>query len=184
LKEDVMTAIQTGPSISSAVDARHLVWAQRALALARICLGFVFLWAFLDKNFGLGRPTPSGQGWSFGSGPDPTTAYLQAVQGPFAGMFHAMAGQTWVTWLYMVGLLGIGIGLMTGMAFRLSAICGVAMLAFLYAASLPVGANPFVDDHVIEAFMLVGLILIRNGHTWGLGAWWDSVVGTRIPLLR
>jgi thiosulfate dehydrogenase [quinone] large subunit len=179
-----MAQVRRGVRTSGAVDARHVAWAQRPFALARICLGFVFLWAFLDKNFGLGRPTPSGQGWAFGSGPDPSSAYLKGVKGPFAGMFHAMAGHGWVNWLFMLGLLGIGIGLITGLAFRFSAVCGIAMLAFLYASSLPLQANPFIDDHVIEALMLAGLILIRNGRTWGLSAWWDGTVGRRFPLLR
>ena len=37
-------------------------------AAARISIGFVFLWAFLDKNFGWQFTTPEGQGWMFATG--------------------------------------------------------------------------------------------------------------------
>ena len=36
--------------------------AAKALAVLRISTGFVFLWAFLDKTFGLGYATPSATG--------------------------------------------------------------------------------------------------------------------------
>lgn len=178
-----MAAVRAESRVAGVV-VHHLRAAQRVLALARIALGFVFLWAFLDKNFGLGRPTPSGKGWSFGTGPDPAAGYLQSVKGPFASMFHSMAGQAWVTWLFMLGLLGIGVGLMTGLAFRFSGICAIVMLGFLYASSLPLSSNPFIDDHVVEALLVAGLILLRNGHTWGLGGWWDGAVGSRMAVLR
>jgi len=158
--------------------------AQRVLAVARIAVGWIFLWAFLDKNFGLGNVTPSDQAWSLGTGPDPASAYLAAVDGPFAGLFNPMAGQAWATWLFMLGLLGIGVGLMTGLAFRFSAICGALLLALIYLSALPVVANPFVDDHIVYILLLLGLIPLRNGRVWGLGGWWDRVVGDRVPFLR
>lgn len=163
----------------------RLLSAQRALAAARIALGWVFLWAFLDKCFGLGVPTEHGEGWLFGAGSgDPTKGFLSAVDGPFAWLFNPMAGQVWVNWLFMAGMAGIGVGLMSGLAFRFSAICGCLMLAMIYLASLPPAANPFMDDHVIEIFVLVGLILLRNGTVWGAQAWWDRTVGNRVRVLR
>ena len=35
----------------------------RLLAVLRILLGFTFLWAFLDKTFGLGHATPAAKAW-------------------------------------------------------------------------------------------------------------------------
>ena len=40
-----------------------------ALALSRILLGFVFLWAFLDKTFGLGFATAAEKAWVAGGSP-------------------------------------------------------------------------------------------------------------------
>src|SRR3954453_8683072 len=100
-----------------AVDlAVRLEPAQKAFALARICLGFVFLWGFLDKCFGLGYPTKSGQGWLFGAGAgNPTKGYLDSVRGPFAWLFNPMSGLGWVNWVFMAGLAGVGIGVITGL---------------------------------------------------------------------
>lgn len=163
----------------------RLLAAQRALALARIALGFVFVWGFLDKCFGLGLSTPSDQAWRFGTGPgDPTSGYLSGVDGPFAWLFNPMAGNALVTWLYMLGMLGVGAGLMTGLAFRFSAICGALMLLMFYLSGLPLSLNPFVDDHIIEILMLIGLVLLRNGRVWGASTWWEERVGTRLRFLR
>ncbi|HET7902840.1 MAG TPA: hypothetical protein VFL59_16765 [Candidatus Nanopelagicales bacterium] len=173
------------PGVVDALLPVRLEPAQRALALSRIALGFVFLWGFLDKCFGLGLSTPSDQAWRFGAGPgDPTYGFLKSVDGPFAWLFNPMAGSALVTWLYMLGMLGVGVGLMTGLAFRFSAICGALMLLMFYLAGLPLSLNPFIDDHVIEILMLVGLIFLRNGRVWGASAWWEERVGSRLKFLR
>lgn len=67
-----------------------------AWATARIALGFVFAWAFVDKLFGLGYATPSERAWL--NGGSPTTGYLGGVEGTFAGLFNAIAGQGWADW--------------------------------------------------------------------------------------
>ena len=46
----------------------------RALAGLRIATGFIFLWAFLDKLFGLGYSTASAKSWIHGG--SPTKGYL------------------------------------------------------------------------------------------------------------
>jgi thiosulfate dehydrogenase [quinone] large subunit len=173
------------PQYAPAGGEVRLLAAQRVLAVARISLGWVFLWAFLDKCFGLGFPTPSGQGWLFGTGSgNPTQGYLSGVDGPFAWLFNPMAGLGWVNWLFMAGLAGIGIGVMTGLAFRFSAVCACLMLFLIYLTALPPSANPFMDDHIIEIFLVLGLLFLRNGRVWGAQGWWDRVVGERVPLLK
>ena len=64
--------------------------ARKFLAGLRIVLGFTFLWPFMDKLFGLGYMTPSAKAWIHGG--SPTTGFLKGVEGPFAGVFNAMAG--------------------------------------------------------------------------------------------
>src|SRR5690606_19011155 len=96
-----------------------------ALAVTRITLGFVFLWAFLDKMFGLGLSTPPAG--SCIAGVSPTAGFLSAAaegSSPFAGVFSALAGQTWVDWLFMIGLLGVGLSLILGIGLRISAVAG------------------------------------------------------------
>ena len=51
-------------------------------AITRISLGLIFLWAFLDKAFGLGRATPAENAWIDGG--SPTAGFLSnAPTGPF-----------------------------------------------------------------------------------------------------
>ncbi|HEX5447606.1 MAG TPA: hypothetical protein VFW90_00130, partial [Candidatus Saccharimonadales bacterium] len=85
-----------------------------ALALARIGIGFVFLWAFFDKLFGLGFSTCRdsatnavhvGCSAAWFQGGSPTTGFLaHATHGPFANWYQSLAGQSWVDYLFMAGL--------------------------------------------------------------------------------
>lgn len=142
-------------------------------AVTRLGLGFIFLWAFVDKLFGLGFATPSARAWI--NGGSPTAGYLRGVKGPFADVFHTIAGQAWADGLFMAGLLGIGVALMLGIGMRLAAASGALLLVFMYAASLPLQNNPFVDDHLIYAVVLVGLAAVKAGDTFGLGRAWRGI---------
>ncbi|HLE97062.1 MAG TPA: hypothetical protein VI997_06795 [Candidatus Thermoplasmatota archaeon] len=142
-------------------------------AVTRIALGFVFLWAFLDKLFGLGFATPPARAWLAGG--SPTRGFLSGVAGPFAGAFNAIAGNAFVDWVFMIGLLGIGLALVLGIGVRIAAVSGATMLLLMWLAVLPIVNNPFLDDHLVYALVLVGLALERAGRTWGLGRWWGSL---------
>lgn len=126
------------------------------LAITRIALGFVFLWAFLDKFFGLGLSTAPAE--SCVAGVSPTAGFLGAAasgSSPFADLFGALAGQGWVDWMFMLGLLGVGVALILGVGLRIAAVAGVALVFLMWAALLPVKANPFVDNHVIYALIMI-----------------------------
>jgi thiosulfate dehydrogenase [quinone] large subunit len=76
----------------------------------------------------------------------------------------------------MVSVLLIGLALMTGVMTRLAAAGGIVWLAIFYAAtSIWPEHNPFVDEHVIDAVVLVGVILANAGRYWGLGKIWQRV---------
>lgn len=142
-------------------------------AVIRIALGWVFLWAFLDKAFGLGHETLSEDAWV--NGGQPTAGFLgNATSGPFADFYQGLAGQAWVDWIFMVGLLGIGLALILGIGMRIAAVAGAIMLVLMWTAVLPPANNPFMDDHLIYALVLVALALGNSGRTLGLGAWWQN----------
>jgi thiosulfate dehydrogenase [quinone] large subunit len=145
--------------------ASRYVW-----AFTRLALGWVFLWAFLDKAFGLGHETASADAWI--NGGNPTEGFLSGATGPFAGIYHEIAGAAWVNTLFMVGLLAIGAALMLGISMRLACAGGALMVMLMWTASLPPANNLFMDDHVIYALVLVGLALVGAGNTLGLGRWW------------
>ncbi|MEV8633969.1 hypothetical protein AB0395_20145 [Streptosporangium sp. NPDC051023] len=166
------------PTISTGSQRATTGPAGYAWAVARIALGWVFLWAFLDKTFGLGFATPAGKAWI--SGGSPTTGFLKGTAGnSLGGLFSGLAGQAWVDWLFMLGLLGVGAALVLGAGLRVAAVAGTLLLVLMWAAELPLATNPFVDDHLIYAIVLVGLALANAGETLGIGAWWG-----RTPLVR
>ncbi|MBG0830097.1 hypothetical protein HS041_20220 [Planomonospora sp. ID67723] len=155
-----------------------------AWAAARIALGWVFLWAFVDKTFGLGFATPAAKAWAGGG--SPTTGFLKGSgENALGGFFSGLAGQAWVDWLFMLGLLGVGGALLLGAGLRIAAGAGAVMMLMMWAASLPLATNPFMDDHIVYAVVLVGLALAGAGDTLGIGAWWGrTALVKRLPILK
>ena len=55
----------------------------------------------------------------------------------------------------------------------------------MWTAVLPPENNPFMDDHLIYAILLVGLALVKAGDTLGLGRWWSETrLVKRFPILK
>jgi thiosulfate dehydrogenase (quinone) large subunit len=170
------------PEIAALPSSMITSAAARALGALRIATGFLFLWAFLDKAFGLYYSTPPAKAWLHGG--SPTKGFLKSVEvGPFQSMFHAIAGTWWADGLFMLGLLGIGVALIAGVAVRIAAVSGVVMVAGMWLATFPLAqwdstgtatgsTNPFIDEHVMEALVLIVLALTYAGTTWGLGRIW------------
>jgi thiosulfate dehydrogenase [quinone] large subunit len=154
------------------------------LAGLRLALGWVFLWAFLDKLFGLGRSTPAANAWIDGG--SPTQGFLgKAVSGPFEGIYHNIVGAAWADWLFMTGLAGIGIALLAGIGMRIAATAGALLLVLMWTAVLPPENNPFMDDHLIYAGVLIVLALTAAGNTLGLGRRWNHLpIVQRLPWLK
>lgn len=158
--------------------------ARYVFALTRLAIGWTFLWAFVDKLFGLGFATPAEGAWIAGG--SPTAGFLgNAVSGPLAGVFGSFAGAAWADALFMAGLAGIGAALLLGVGERVAAASGALLLVLMWAAVLPPANNPFMDDHIVMALILVGLALVRSADTLGLGRWWGATaLVRRFPALR
>jgi len=155
-------------------------------AVTRLALGWVFLWAFLDKTFALGFATgvdtETGAVDRFGpdawvNGGSPTQGFLEfGTEGKlFHDFYTGFAGSAWADWLFMIGLLGIGLTLILGVGMRVGAISGAVLLMLMWSAELPLENNPFIDDHVIYALVLVMLLLANAGRTIGLGKQWERI---------
>ena len=155
---------------------RHRVY-RYTMAVTRLALGWVFLWAFLDKTFGLGSATADEGAWV--NGGSPTEGFLaNAPTGPFEDFYNDIAGAAWADWLFMIGLAGIGIALVLGVAMRIAAASGALLLLMMWSAVLPPENNPFMDDHIIYALVLAALALAGANKTLGFGRVWE-----RIPLV-
>ena len=163
--------------------------AAKVLAVLRYATGFVFLWAFFDKTFGWGYATQSANAWV--NGGSPTKGFLSHVEvGPLQDTFHSWAGTAWADWLFMLGLLGVGVAAVAGVALRIAAAAGALMMLLMWTAEWPLAqhtsagapsmsTNPIVDYHIIYALVLITLAVTYAGDTWGLGKVW-----ARIPFVR
>jgi thiosulfate dehydrogenase (quinone) large subunit len=150
---------------------------------ARIGMGFIFVWAFIDKLFGFGYATPAGKGWVDGG--SPTKGFLSGSEGPFAGFYHNIAGTAFANIAFMLGLAAIGTALLLGIGMRLAAGAGALMLVMMYTVVLPPTTNPLIDDHLILAVLLIGLAAVGAGNTFGLGRRWAATpLVTRLPWLK
>lgn len=153
--------------------------AAQAVAVLRIAFGLTFLWAFADKLLALGFATgrdEAGVVDRFGdaawiNGGSPTEGFLTfGADGPFKDFYNGIAGAGWADILFMVGLLGIGLALTTGVAMRLAAGTGALLYVLMWTVVLPPQNNPILDVHLLGALTLIVLALLRAGDTWGLGA--------------
>ncbi|MDP2625099.1 MAG: hypothetical protein Q8P27_02835 [Candidatus Peregrinibacteria bacterium] len=165
-------------------EAKVKIIKQRLLALLRLSLGWTFFWGFIDKVWGLGFATLPEDAWLAGG--SPTYGFLAfATKGPLAGFYQGMAGSPVVDWLFMMGLLLLGVSLLLGIGLRLASYGGPLLMLLLWSAALPPEHNPFMDEHIIYALLLFGMPYSNAGDYWGLGQWWakQSLV-KKFPILK
>ena len=173
INEDIVHPELAAMSIPVEDEARAYQ-ARYALAIARIAIGWTFLWAFLDKTFGLGFATAGEDAWI--NGGSPTFGFLNfATEGKMFHEFFAGLSGPAADWLFMIGLLGIGVALVLGIGMRIAAASGALLLTLMWAAELRLENNPFMDDHIVYAIVLVALALYGAGRTLGLGRMWEKL---------
>lgn len=116
-------------------------------------MSFIFLWAFFDKLLGLGFATTPEKSWI--NGGSPTSGFLMgAVKGPLASLFNSLAGIALVDWLFMLGLLFIGLSLLLNKYIFWGSIAGIVMMILMWLAVLLPANNPIIDDHIVYALVL------------------------------
>jgi thiosulfate dehydrogenase (quinone) large subunit len=152
-----------------------------ALALARISLGAIFLWAFFDKMFGLGFSTcrdattnlvhpVCSQAWV--NNGSPTSGFLNHATGPFASFYHNLAGLSIVDYLFMATLAVIGVGLLFGIGMRFVTTIAIGLLLLMWGALLWPAQNPLIDEHIVYVFVLIALNVTNSQQKLGLRNWW------------
>ncbi len=131
----------------------------------------------------------------FGTGTgNPTAGFLKFgvnPQGPFASFYNNLAPTSPsapVNWLFMLALLGAGVGLVLGIGMRISCIGASILLLLMWLAESPwaknVGEggatvasnNPLLDEHIIYSATLMVLMFVLAGRYWGLGRMWEKRV--------
>src|SRR5215217_6052280 len=111
--------------VASTTDAGE-VRARPIWGLLRLSMGWIFLWAFLDKllalGFATGRNPETGVVDRFGDaawiyGGSPTDGFLQHglhTKAPFTDFYASLAGSPIIEWIYMLSMAGIGLALILG----------------------------------------------------------------------
>lgn len=159
---------------------------RKLLAVARIVIGFFFLWPFLDKLFGLGYATPVGQGWIAGT--PPAQGFIGRIENPLGPILQPIFGNPFGDFLFMFGLFGIGIAMIFGAGLKLAAWGGTILVALMWLSELPFAqtamvdgqmvrgaTNPFLDDQWLEALVLLSCAYTLSGDTWGVGKLWARI---------
>jgi thiosulfate dehydrogenase [quinone] large subunit len=148
---------------------------QVGLVLLRTLIGWHFAY---EGYFKLMRPAwgPDGAplaAWT-------SAGYLRGATGPFASLFHYLAGSPWLPWidvLVAAALLVAGLSLMLGLFTDAGAVIGLALLALFYVSLPPTsgvpqpgteGAYLFVNKNLVEAGGLLVVLLFGTGRIAGL----------------
>ena len=120
----------------------------------RLAMGLIFLWAFVDKLFGLGFATKPENAWI--NGGSPTSGFLlNATRGPLEALFKGLAGVALVDWLFMLGLLFVGLTVTFNRYIKWGALAGSVMLLLMYLSVFPPANNPLFDEHLVYILVLV-----------------------------
>jgi thiosulfate dehydrogenase [quinone] large subunit len=129
-----------------------------SLVILRTLIGWHFLYEGYTK---LLHPA-----WSQAGAPLPpwsSAGYLKAATGPFAPLFHWMAGASWIGSLDLaiaVGLTAVGISLMLGLFTQLGCGGALALLLAFYLAAVPTGG---ADVRAEGTYLLVNKTLVEAG---------------------
>ncbi len=154
------------------------VTGEYVLAVLRIVMGFMLIWAFLDKLLGLGFPT--GSDAAVINGGSPTEYYLTyLVSGPFASLYESLAGNAVLDILLMAGLLLVGAAMVAGVSSRLATLGMCVMMAVMFTMEIPPEDNPLVDYHVIYILAALAVYLLGGFGRLSLAKYYDS-----LPVIR
>ncbi|MEK6811141.1 MAG: hypothetical protein AABX96_01380, partial [Nanoarchaeota archaeon] len=166
-------------------DGSSLTFKRYFWAILRILMGLIFLWAFFDKLLGLGFATCLNKETSvvaymcekaWINGGSPTFGFLTyGVHGPFADFYHSIASSVLVSWLFMLGLLFVGFTLTFGVMIRLGGLAGSLMMLLMYLGLITPTNHPFIDEHIVYAFVMLGFVFVHTCKHLGFGRWWTNL---------
>ena len=136
------------------------------LLLMRVVIGWHFLYEGYVKIVSTG--------WT-------AAGYLDAVPGPFAGVFELIVENQWmiklIDWTMLYGLTAIGLFLILGFFTRIAAVCAAVMLLLFYISNPPFIGVPFmpgegsyliVNKNLVEFAAAMVLLVFPSGLIWGL----------------
>ena len=154
------------------------------IALLRVLVGVIFLWAGLDKLLGpkpfdaggfLSHATLGSLGWPFVNG----TPADGTVFNPTHDFWVSLAGNAGVmsivNFLVVAGEIGIGIALILGLFTRFAGAMGTLMMLLFFVAAWDF-TNGIVNQHLTYALICATITGLGAGKYYGL----DAVVASRV----
>jgi thiosulfate dehydrogenase [quinone] large subunit len=154
------------------------------IAILRIGVGIIFLWAGLEKVFApeafsaagfLQFGTGGSLGWPFISGEIAEGTVFNPTQAFWVGLAANDTAMSVINVLVPYGQIGIGIGLILGLLTRFSATMGALMMLFFFVAAWDFGFG-VVNQHLTYALVTAFIGLIGAGNYYGL----DRTVGASV----
>lgn len=158
---------------------------QVGVALLRILVGIIFLWAGLEKlmapaqfdavgflKFGTGGTL----GWPFVAGEVAKGTVFNPTQGIWLGLADNSTMMSVINWLVPLGQIAIGISLIVGLFTRFGAAMGALMMIFFFFAAWDFEFG-IVNQHLTYALICLSLVGLGAGRYYGL----DGVLAARAP---
>ena len=154
------------------------------IAVLRIGVGIIFLWAGLEKLMApepwsaagfLQFATGGSLGWPFVTEVAEGTVF-NPTQAFWAGLAVNDSAMSVINILVPFGQLGIGVGLILGLLTRFSAAMGTLMMLFFFIAAWDFEFG-IVNQHLTYALVTAFLGLIGAGNFYGL----DGALGDSAP---
>ena len=149
---------------------------QIGIAVLRIVVGVIFLWAGLEKLFAAEPFTAAGflqfgtggaMGWPFVSGEVAEGTVFNPTHDFWAAIATNEAAMSVINILVPFGQIGIGLGLTLGLLTRFSAAMGTLMMLFFFVAAWEFDFG-IVNQHLTYAVVTAFLGLIGAGNYSGL----------------
>ena len=162
------------------------------IALIRIAMGWVFLFAGIEKFLNLDGGTPFSAAGFLKFGTAGSWPGVDLAQGDYLNPTHpfwaSIAGNAGlisvINVLVVFGELAIGAALILGLFTRFASLMGVIMLSFFYIAAWDFSLG-IVNEQLMYAIVTGGLGIIGAGQVFGL----DTVIEKtefvrKTPVLR
>ncbi len=149
---------------------------QTAIAVLRIGVGIIFLWAGLEKVFApepwsaagfLQFATGGSLGWPFVSGEIAEGTIFNPTHGIWTGLATNEGAMSIINFLVPYGQVAIGVGLILGVLTRFSAAMGTLMMLFFFLAAWDFEFG-IVNQHLTYALVTAFLGFIGAGNYLGL----------------
>ena len=154
-------------------------WHRMGVALLRIVVGVIFLWAGLDKLLGssawtaagfLGHATGGSLGWPFVTGSPAEGTIYNPTHDLWVSLSTNSTAMAIINPLVVFGEIGIGVSLILGFLTRFGAIMGALMMALFFVAAWSF-TNGVVNEHLTYMVVLLAIAGLGAGKYYGLDEW-------------